>query len=112
AGVTEITEATPDEAPAAVAGHDLAVILGTAPDRHLDTPTLFVGTATGALPMEAPRPLEGTDTALRSMDERASVLRGVALDGISISRALAIDPPGEARGLVELDGGTVVATGG
>ncbi len=112
AGVSEITEASPEEAHAQAGAHDLAVVLGEGPVRHLNAPTLYVGTATGALPVDAPRPLEGEDTALRSVDERAALLRGVALDGLSITRAFAIDPPGQARGLVELDGGTVMASGG
>jgi len=111
-GIEEITEVAPAGAHAQAADHDLAVVLGTGPDRHLDTPTLYLATASGALPTEQPRALSGSDTALRSVDDRAALLRGVALDGISITRALAIDVPDEGRGLVELDGGTVVASGG
>ena len=50
--------------------------------------------------------------ALGPVEGRDAILRGVALDGVTIDRALAIDVPPSARALVDLDGGTVVAAGG
>jgi hypothetical protein len=111
-GIEAIHEVTAAEAHAATSGHDLAIVLGEGPSRTLDIPTLYLATSTGSLPVEPPRELLAAETALRSIDERAAVMRGVRLDGVSISRALALDVPSDGRGLVELDGGTVIAVGG
>jgi len=112
AGVPEIVED--------VDASEVAVVLG-APARRYDVPTLILGglgtEETGHWPedVEVVGPLEGEGTRLRSIEERHPITRGVTLDGVTIVRALAIDP-GRGERLVELDGagdgGTVVAAGG
>ncbi len=51
-------------------------------------------------------------THLRSLETGDPLLRGVALDGVTIEHATAVAAPPGARPLVDLDGGTVVLAGG
>jgi hypothetical protein len=114
AGVREVLSVAPDAVHAEAEPEDVVVVLGEGPSRHVDAPTLFLATTSGATPVSGTRELlaEREETSLRSIESRHSVLRGVALDGIEIDRAVAVTVPNDGRALVDLDGGTVVATGG
>lgn len=111
AGAAELVSLAPAEA-ASVRPDDLVILLGDAGIRP-NAPTLLLDTppqgATGA-------ELTADAMNLRSIDERSSLLAGVALDGITIERATALDAETihrlDAHALVDLDGGTVVADGG
>lgn len=136
AGVTDL--ASLDGDPPADA---IVVSLG-APPRRVAAPLLILGGVEPPTPPPAPRTygappaplasahwpmgvrslgtLEGAATALRRVDDDHPLMRGVELDGVTILRAIAIDP-GEGIPLVELDGradddarsgGVVVAAGG
>jgi hypothetical protein len=111
AGAAELVRIPPAEAPS-VRADDLVIVLGDAGVRP-SAPTLLLHTppqgATGiALAPDAMQ--------LRSIDERTPILAGVALDGVTIERATALDAETiqrlGAHALVDLDGGTVVADGG
>ncbi len=112
AGVREVRPVAPNAAAHELAEGDVVVVLGEGEPTRLDAPTLYLGTATGALPFDAPHEVAPEDTGLRSVEERNALVRGVALDGLSVDRALAIDVPDGAHALVDLDGGTTVASGG
>ncbi len=75
-------------------------------------PGRCAGGRKGALPFSSIKDLEGEATHLRSLETKDPLLRGVALDGVTIERAAAVTPPPGARALVDLDGGTVVLAGG
>jgi hypothetical protein len=88
------------------------VALTEGPERAVDLPALYLGTRRGKLPLSGLRELDQEGTRLRSLDGRDPLLRGVALDGVTIQHAtIAVPPPG-ARALVDLDGGSVVLAGG
>jgi hypothetical protein len=91
---------------------DVLVALGTAPEQRVDLPSVWIGTRRGALPVRVQGEVAAGQARLRSVDTSHSLLRGVALDGVRIERAVAIEAPEGARTLVELDGGAVVAAGG
>ncbi len=121
AGVREIVDVDPDLArreggdrttPIAVQPGDLVVAIGVGPAHPASVPALYLGTATGALPVRGLGDLEGERTHLRSMAAGDALLRGVALDGLTIGHAKKADVPSGARSLVELDGGAVVIAGG
>jgi hypothetical protein len=112
AGITEIVRVPPSLEGVTPTPRDLVVALADGPARALDVPALYLGTKTGALPFSGLHDLEGDATHLRSLDTRDPLLRGVALDGITIERASAVTPPPGARALVDLDGGTVLLAGG
>ncbi len=121
AGVNEIVRATPDEAHRVARTSDVVVALSRAPVSQPPAPVLYLGTEGGAgsiLPVRGQRELtdegEGpeTPTRVRSVAANHALLRGVDLQGVTVERALAADVPEGARGLVELDGGPVVMTGG
>ncbi|MBI2895296.1 MAG: VWA domain-containing protein [Deltaproteobacteria bacterium] len=114
AGVREVVRVAPDRAVQIVRSDDVVVVLSEAPDRRADTPTLYLGTTAGALPVQIAKVLDGSagETRLRSIETRDAVTRGVELEGVTIERAVAVDPPSGARALVDLDGGTVVSSGG
>jgi hypothetical protein len=111
-GVSEIVRAAPDLAGASPESLDVLVALGAGPARRVDLPALYVGTRAGALPLADFRDLTGGDARLRSLEAKDPILRGVALDGVTIERATAAPVPPKARALVDLDGGTVVLAGG
>jgi hypothetical protein len=90
----------------------VVVALDRGPIRSLDVPALYLGTRTGALPFSGLREVQKEGTRLRSLDARDPLLRGVALDGVTIEHATVAAPPPGARALVDLDGGTVVLAGG
>jgi hypothetical protein len=110
-GARDIVHASPDLAGIDVRPDDIVVALADGPTRRLDVPALYLGTRTGAVPFSAPHDLLAAATHLRSVEARDPLLRGVALDGITIEHAIAASAPG-ARALVELDGGTVLLAGG
>lgn len=111
AGIDAIADAPSDAS--------VSVSLG-APTRRPERPQLILGgrsESPGRWPSEvaALGVLEGDAAAFRSLEPDHPVTRGVDLDGVTIVRAMAIDP-GRGVPLVELDGsgegGTVVAAGG
>lgn len=114
AGVQEIVTHSPEDAPNELSEGELAVVLDAAPEHAIDGPTLYVATASGALPLRISARLsaDGGGTRLRSIDADHSLTRGVDLDGATIDQALAVELPDSAEGALELDGGTVVALGG
>ncbi|HVY45271.1 MAG TPA: hypothetical protein VHB21_05300, partial [Minicystis sp.] len=112
AGVSGLVHATPDTTKAMLDGVDVVVALEQGPAVRPSVPTLYVGTRHGALPVTGLRDVTGDAAHLRSLEAHDPLLRGVALDGVTIEHATAIDLPAGARGLVDLDGGTVVASGG
>lgn len=112
AGVKEVVRVPPSLEGVSVAPSDLIVALDDGPTRPIDAPALYLGTRRGALPVKGFREIGAAAAKLRSVEGRDAILRGVALDGVTIDRALAIDVPPSARALVDLDGGTVVAAGG
>lgn len=114
AGVPAVTTATPADVHAEVRPEDLVVVLERASAARVDAPTLFVSTRAGSLPVTAVRELGASrgQTHLRSIENDHPLTRGVELDGVTIETAAAVDVPEGARSLVELDGGTVVASGG
>ena len=112
AGVTDVEHVAPDLDPRTVHSDDLVVALGHGPVRRLDAPAIYLGTRSGALPFPRPRDLDATETPLRSVAARDPLLRGVALDGVTIAGASALDVPAAARALVDLDGGSVAVAGG
>jgi hypothetical protein len=143
AGVTELV-ALEGELPA-----DAVVVSLGAPSRRVDAPLLILGGVEPERPATDPTPnpyahhyphaappapraywpegvrslgaLEGEATTLHRVDDSHPLTRGVDLDGLTILRAVAIDP-GDGVPLVELDGtrdesgarrgGVVVAAGG
>ncbi|HJL00834.1 MAG TPA: VWA domain-containing protein [Polyangiaceae bacterium LLY-WYZ-15_(1-7)] len=116
AGVTDLATLEEGEAPP----EDAVVVSLGAPARLPARPLLVLGGGGGARGRwpEGVRPLpplEGAATALRRVDDRHPLMRGVSLDGVTIVRAEALDP-GEGEALVELDGagegGAVVSAGG
>jgi hypothetical protein len=111
AGAAEIVQIAPSEI-ASIGPDDLVIVLGAGGVRP-NAPALLLGAAPfGARAID----LDASQVNLRSIDERASLLEGVALDGVTIDRALALDADAleriGGRALVDLDGGTVVAEGG
>jgi hypothetical protein len=91
---------------------DIVVALGVGPERAVTVPALYLGTASGALPVRGLADLEGDRTRLRSLATGDALLRGVALDGVTIGHARKADVPSGARSLVELDGGATLLAGG
>jgi hypothetical protein len=112
AGVKDIVHVPPTLAGTPPQVGDVVVALAGGPARALDVPALYLGTKSGSLPFAGLRDLEGDGTRLRSLDARDPLLRGVALDGVTIEKATAAGLPPGARALVDLDGGTVVLAGG
>ncbi len=88
------------------------VALGEGPDRAVSVPALYLGTSLGSLPVSGLADLDGDRTRLRSTAASDALLRGVALDGLTIGHAKKADVPSGARSLVELDGGAVLLAGG
>jgi hypothetical protein len=120
AGVREIMDLDPNlarrgdplAAPIAPQPGDIVVALGVGPERAVTVPALYLGTGLGALPVRGLSDLEGDRTRLRSMATSDALLRGVALDGLTIGHAKKADVPTGARSLVELDGGATLLAGG
>ena len=121
AGVREIVDLNPNltrreggdpSAPFGPQPGDIVVAIGVGPDHVASVPALYLGSSTGALPVRGLGDLDGERTRLRSMAAGDALLRGVALDGLTIGRAKKADVPSGARSLVELDGGAVVLAGG
>lgn len=121
AGVREIVDLKPNftrreggdlSAPISPEPGDLVVALGVGPQRAVSVPALYLGTASGVLPVQGLADLDGDRTRLRSMAASDALLRGVALDGLTIGHAKKADLPAGARSLVELDGGAVLLAGG
>jgi hypothetical protein len=112
AGAPKVEHVTPDVDPRGVTPADLVVALTHGPVHSLDAPAIYLGTRSGALPFAGFRDLDATKTALRSLANRDPLLRGVALDGVTMTSATAIDAPSGARALVDLDGGSVILAGG
>lgn len=96
----------------------VVVSLG-APSQRPDLPHLILGgrgdNARWPSHVDALGVLEGEAATFRSLEPNHPVTRGVDLDGVTIVRAMAVDP-GRGVPLVELDGsgegGTVAAAGG
>lgn len=112
AGVKEVVHVSPDLGGTTPAPGDVLVALAEGPLRAASSPALYLGTKSGALPFKSLRTLDAGETRLRSVEGRDALLRGVALDGVTITRAVTVDTPPASRALVDLDGGTVVLAGG
>ena len=112
AGVPEVVHVAPEVA-AEIKPGDVVVALDHALAQRPAAPALYLGTKDGALPVENLRELATpAETKLLSVDAKDALLRGVALDGVTIAKARAANVPGDARALVELDGGAVLLAGG
>jgi len=111
-GVGEVVRHTPAGAPRRIEDGAIAVVVGAAPDHAIDGPTLFLDSGGGALPVHVAGPVDEAQAQLRSIDADHRLTRGVDLDGATIRRATAVELGPDDVGVVELDGGTVVATGG
>jgi hypothetical protein len=121
AGVREIVDLNPDFTrrdgggsvpPVTPEPGDIVVALDRGPDHAVEAPALYLGTSVGPLPVRGLADLAGDRTRLRSVASSDALLRGVALDGLTIGHAKKADVPSGARSLVELDGGAVVLAGG
>jgi hypothetical protein len=112
AGVKEIVRVRPSFEGMPPQPGDVVVALAEGPTRSVSVPALYLGTSTGVLPFAGLRELEHETTHLRSLDARDPLLRGVALDGVTVEHATAAALPPGARALVDLDGGTVMLAGG
>ncbi len=112
AGVKEIVRARSTLEGVTPQPGDVLVALGEGPRQAVSVPALYLGTSNGALPFGGQLPLEHEGTRLRSLDARDPLLRGVALDGVTVEHATAAALPPGARALVDLDGGTVMLAGG
>jgi len=121
AGVREIVDLNPNftrreggasASPLTPEPGDIVVALGASPDHAVEVPALYLGTAVGPLPVRGLADLDGDRTRLRSVASSDALLRGVALDGLTIGHAKKADVPSGARSLVELDGGAVLLAGG
>ncbi len=109
AGVTELSRVA--ELPVPLPEGALAVVIGDAPSR-VTGPVIYIASDTGA-PFPT-RDLTREELSLRAVDPEHALTRGVNLDGVTIASARALEIPTDAprvRSLVELDGGTVLATG-
>ena len=109
AGVAELEHVS--ELPSPLPASTLAVVIGDTRERVVG-PAIYLGSSEGA-----PFPtheIASSDLAIRAVDSAHALTRGVALDGVTIEDAHALDVPSDdarVRSLVELDGGTVLATG-
>jgi hypothetical protein len=112
AGIRDIVRAPASLEGVTFGERDLVVALANGPAKKLDVPALYIGTKTGTLPFAIRGDVEGEAARLRSLEAKDPLLRGVALDGITIERASPITAPAGARALVDLDGGTVLVAGG
>ena len=74
-------------------------------------PVFAIGAAPLVLGLQ-PRPVALDHAHLRSLATEESLLRGVALDGITTLRASVADPPAGTRTLIDLDGGPTLLAGG
>ena len=101
-----------DRAPLSPEPGDIVVALGVGPNRAASVPALYLGTQTGSLPVSGLVDLHEDGTRLRSVAASDALLRGVALDGLTIGHARKADVPSGARSLVELDGGAALIAGG
>lgn len=111
-GVSEVIRHAPEAAPTHLDDAEIAVVLGEAPSTRIAGPTLYLAARGGDLPVRVAGTLDAETTALRSIDPEHALTRGVDLDGATIARATAIELGPDDEGVVDLDGGTVVATGG
>jgi hypothetical protein len=112
AGVRKVFRVGPDLDGTAPQPGDIVVALGDGPTQRPAVPAIYLGTHTGALPFSGLHEVVGEATRLRSLETGDPILRGVALDGVTIEHATAVALPPGARPLVDLDGGTVVLAGG
>ncbi|MDH5490798.1 MAG: VWA domain-containing protein [Myxococcales bacterium] len=119
AGVREIKERSALEPMGRAEPGDVAIVLGEVPALAPPLPTLYLGVtirgAEGAgFPVSDPRALSAIrgETVLRSIEAHHSLTRGLDLDAVTIDAAFAIEPSSEARELIALDGGIVLAAGG
>lgn len=112
AGIKEIVQVAQDLPGIVVKPSDLLVALGEGPTHRVDVPAIYLGTRTGALPFTGVHEIGDGSTRLRSLEARDPLLRGVALDGVTIERAMAVNASKGTRALVDLDGGTVMLAGG
>jgi hypothetical protein len=112
AGSFQIVPASPSLEDVKLDAVGIAVVLDAAPVKKLDVPALYVGAVGGSLPFSGFHDLAGDAANLRSVEAKDPLLRGVALDGVTIEHATAVNVPPGARALVDLDGGSVVVAGG
>lgn len=109
AGVAELSEVDADGAPDASA--EIAVVLDDGSGRPSHVPALLLGAEPEGSGLAA-RPAGAKETQLRSLATEDPLLRGVALDGLTILSAKVVAPPRGARTLVDLDGGAALVAGG
>ncbi len=112
AGVEEVVESQPDGLRGVVQPGDVAVVLDQAPLDPLPIPALYLATSQGRTPVRNVREVLDQARSLRSVDRRSPLLAGVALDSLTIERALTFDVPEGAAELATLDGGPVIVSGG
>src|SRR5262249_26171402 len=85
AGAREIVRVPASLDGVTIAPDDILVALAQGPARRADLPSLYLGTHAGVLPFGSAQPLAGEGTKLRSTEARDPLLRGVALDGVTIA---------------------------
>jgi len=105
AGVTAIDRTAP------WSGAEVAVVLAAGADRPRGMPTLYVGVEPD-LGFET-RTVEKSRAHLRSVATEEPMMRGIALDEITVLRSkVAVSPPSTMRSLVDLDAGPAMLRGG
>lgn len=111
-GVTEIVDVDADiPLPARLGSKaDVAVSVGPG-DLPRGLPLFAIGAPPPAVGREL-KPVSAETAHLRSLATEDPLLRGVALDGVTILRAVTAPPPAGARALIELDGGPTLLAGG
>ena len=109
AGVTDLATVNPDGP--APANAEIAVVLRDGSGRPAGVPAFLVGVEPADTGLSA-RAVGKGQTQLRSMASEDPLLRGVALDELTLLHAkVAALPPG-ARPLVDLDSGSALVVGG
>lgn len=109
AGVTDLVEANAEgPAPERV---EIAVVLHDGRARTVDVPSFFIGApavSTGLAARAAPR----AQMHVRSVASEDPILRGVALDEVTMLAAQVAAPLPAVRTLVDIDAGPVLVVGG
>jgi len=112
AGVTEIVDLDANVSlPNDLASRADVTVTLTDGETPRSLPIFAIGAAPPVLGLQ-PRPVFQDHAHLRSLATEESLLRGVALDGVTTLRGQVADPPAGSRTLIDLDGGPTLLAGG